>query len=240
MTTHGSRSLHILRILEMTLMRVTLATMHVLIDRLILLHRAVTVAHALIILSDALRSIIHFYGASIELFTVHFLESSLWLLFWEKFYKSIAFRFATDRVDNNFGLANRVVYLLKELEQIVICDIWIEIAYIHLESLLLLSALRLTATLIHSHRRCWLRHVILIVLPHIIVVVGGLLVRHRAIVVCSGDAATVWCPVQFEIPVILARDLLAIQCRKHVSCRLVILKLDEAVADGFIGLFILN
>jgi hypothetical protein len=82
MTTHRARSLHILRILEMTLMLISLATVHVLIHRrLILLHGTITVVHTLIILPDALRSIVHFYGASIELFTVHFLESSFRLLF---------------------------------------------------------------------------------------------------------------------------------------------------------------
>lgn len=55
--------------------------MHMRADGLILLHVAITVVHALIILSDALRGIIHFNGASIKLFSVHFLEGSFGLLF---------------------------------------------------------------------------------------------------------------------------------------------------------------
>ena len=241
MTTYWVWPLHtILIVLEMTLMLVTWATMHMWADGLILLHGAVTVVHALIILSDALRGIIHFNGASIKLFSVHFLESSLGLLFWEKFNESIAFRLAAHRVNDHLRFADRVVYLLEELQQIVVCNIWIEITHVHLVCLWLTALCRTSAARVHSYRRRGLRHLALIILPHIIVIVVGLLVWHWAIVICAGDAATMWRPVQLEIPVVVPWDLLAIERGEHVSGNLVILKLDEAVADGLVGLFVLD
>lgn len=81
---------------------------------------------------------------------------------------------------------------------------------------------------------------ILIILPHIIVIVAGLLVWHWTVVVCAGDTATMRRPVQLEIPVVVPWNFFSVERGEHVSGNLVILKLNEAVADGFIGLFILD
>lgn len=78
---HGIRSLHIWLVAKLTLMLMSLCTMHVLTHRLSLLHVPVPVIHTLIILPNSLRGIIHFNGASIKLFSVHFLQCSLRLLF---------------------------------------------------------------------------------------------------------------------------------------------------------------
>lgn len=74
---HSIRSLHIWLVAKLTLMLMSLCTMHVLIHRLSLLHVSIPVIHTLIILPNSLRGIIHFNGASIKLFSVHFLQCSL-------------------------------------------------------------------------------------------------------------------------------------------------------------------
>ena len=74
-------TLHVRVILEAILVVMALATTHghVLTHLLVLL--SVSVAHALLVGSDSLRSVIHFYGASEEVFAIHFLQSSLGFLF---------------------------------------------------------------------------------------------------------------------------------------------------------------
>ena len=125
MTTHRSRSWHVWIALKMTLMILGLATVHGLVPWLVLIHTTVAIVHSLIILSDALWGIIHFYGASIKLLTIHFLKSSLGLLFWKEFYKSIAFWFSANRVNDYFCFTDWVISLLEELQQIMVGYIWI-------------------------------------------------------------------------------------------------------------------
>lgn len=74
-------TLHVWVILETILVMMTLATTHwhVLTHLLVLL--TISVAHPLLVGSDSLRRVIHFYGASEEVFTIHFLKSSFGLLF---------------------------------------------------------------------------------------------------------------------------------------------------------------
>ena len=81
----------------------------------------------------------------------------------------------------------------------------------------------------------------IIVGSHIVVlVVSRLLIWHWSIIVSSSYAASMRCPIQFEVAIFLSRDLFAIKSGEDISRSIVVLKLNKAIANRLIGLLILD
>ena len=68
------------------------------------------------IVSVSLRSVVHFDVPTHELSSIHFLQCSFGLFFGFKFYKAISFGNSTNRIDDDFGLKNRLIDLFKSME----------------------------------------------------------------------------------------------------------------------------
>lgn len=85
-----------------------------------------------------------------------------------------------------------------------------------------------------------LLHVTARILAHVVIIALLLVVVHGTVVVGTSHASPVRGPVQLEEPILLAGNLLAIKSLEDIPGYFVVLELDKAVADGLVGLLVLD